>query len=94
MIGTSFTNRKRYDFRLFKESQIRVKPETEIDTDTGYQGIARLHANSSLPNMRFGKMSNITGAITTRLRNGRGYACLMNSRYSRKAARLSDPRIK
>jgi hypothetical protein len=26
-----------------------VKPETEIDTDTGYQGIVRLHANSTLP---------------------------------------------
>ena len=28
---------------------MRVKPETELDTDTGYQGIAKFHANSVLP---------------------------------------------
>jgi len=28
---------------------VRVKPETQLDTDTGYQGISKLHANSVLP---------------------------------------------
>lgn len=49
IICASFANGKRHDFRLFKESKVRVKPETQIDTDTGYQGIANIHANSVPP---------------------------------------------
>jgi hypothetical protein len=49
IIRFPFANGKRHDFRLCKESRVRVKPKTEIDTDTGYQGIVRLHANSALP---------------------------------------------
>ena len=36
----------------YKKSQVRVKPETAIGTDTGFQGIAKLHANSVLPKKR------------------------------------------
>jgi hypothetical protein len=49
IICTAFANGKRHDFRLFKESRIHVKAETEIDTDTGYQGLAKLHTNSVMP---------------------------------------------
>jgi len=49
IICTAFAGGRRHDFRLFKESKVHVKPETEIKTDTGYQGIAKLHANSVLP---------------------------------------------
>jgi len=52
IICTSFTNGKRHDFRLFKESGIHIAPETAIKVDTGYQGIAKLHANSELPKKR------------------------------------------
>jgi hypothetical protein len=45
----TFTNGKRHDFRLFKESKVRVKPETILETDTGFQGIAKLHTNAVLP---------------------------------------------
>jgi len=31
------------------ESKVHVKPETRIDTDTGYQGVAKIHANSVSP---------------------------------------------
>jgi hypothetical protein len=48
IICTAFANGKWHNFRLCKESQVRVKPETEIDTDTGYQGLTRLHADSVL----------------------------------------------
>jgi hypothetical protein len=44
-----FTNGKRHDFRLFKESRVRILPEIKILTDTGYQGINKLHANAELP---------------------------------------------
>jgi hypothetical protein len=43
------SNGKRHDFRVFKESKTHVNPETTIETDTGYQGIAEIHANSVLP---------------------------------------------
>jgi hypothetical protein len=49
VICTAFANGKRHDFRLFKESKVHVKPETQLKTDTGYQGIAKIHANSVLP---------------------------------------------
>ena len=52
IICTSFSNGKRHDFRLFKESKVRAKPETFIETDTGFQGIAKIHANSLLPKKR------------------------------------------
>lgn len=49
IVCTHFTNGKRHDFRLFKESQVRFHPRIHVLTDTGYQGLSRLHANSELP---------------------------------------------
>ena len=49
IICTDFTNGKRHDFRLFKESKVHFLKEIQIDTDTGYQGIKKFHANSVLP---------------------------------------------
>lgn len=49
IVCTHFTNGKRHDFRLFKESEVRFKAETKVITDTGYQGLHRLHACSALP---------------------------------------------
>ena len=40
---------RRHDFRLFKESQVRVHPSVSIDADTGYQGLQKLHANTHKP---------------------------------------------
>jgi hypothetical protein len=48
---------RRHDFRLFKESKVRVHPKNMLETDTGYQGIAKLHANSVLPKKRSKKVS-------------------------------------
>jgi len=49
IICTAFTNGKRHDFKLFRESKVRVKPETKLDVDTGYLGISEIHVNSVLP---------------------------------------------
>jgi hypothetical protein len=49
VICTNFTNGKRHDFRLFKESGVHIHPEIRSLTDTGYQGIHNLHQNSALP---------------------------------------------
>jgi hypothetical protein len=34
---------------LFKESGVRIHPKIKVLTDTGYQGISKIHCNSELP---------------------------------------------
>jgi len=52
IICAAFANGKRHDFRLFRESRVRIAPEVGLMADTGYQGIAKMHANSELPRKR------------------------------------------
>lgn len=49
IICTAFSNGKRHDFRLFKESDVHIHPAIRIITDTGYQGLQKLHGNSAMP---------------------------------------------
>ena len=49
IICTAFTNGKCHDFRLFKESKTYINPRIRAITDTGYQGLKKIHANSELP---------------------------------------------
>ena len=42
-------NGRQHDFRLFKESKTYIHPSIEAQTDTGYQGIIKLHANTKIP---------------------------------------------
>jgi hypothetical protein len=39
----------RHDFRLLKESGVHIHSEIKSLTDTGYQGIDKLHHNAVLP---------------------------------------------
>ncbi|WP_371219242.1 transposase family protein [Orientia tsutsugamushi] len=48
VICTDFSNGKKHDFRLFKESKILIHPKVKVITDTGYQGIQKIHNNSEL----------------------------------------------
>lgn len=43
---------RRHDFRLFKESVVRLHPETEAITDTGYRGLQKLHGKTTMPKKR------------------------------------------
>ncbi len=52
IICTTFCNGKRHDFRLFKESKTRIHSEIKTLTDTGYQGIQKLHHKAELPKKR------------------------------------------
>ena len=49
IICMSFSNGKKYDFRLFKKSRVHINPKTILQADTGYQGIAELHTHFVLP---------------------------------------------
>ena len=52
VICIAYSNGKKHDFRLYKESKTRIHPETLAETDTGYVGIKKIHANSLLPKKR------------------------------------------
>ena len=49
IVCTEFANGEKHDFRIFKESRIKIKKEIKIIVDTGYQGIKKLHEESDLP---------------------------------------------
>ena len=49
VICTSFANGKCHDFRLFRQSNVHALDHIQINTDTGYQGIANIHKHSLLP---------------------------------------------
>ena len=49
IIATAFGNGKKHDFRLFKESGIRLASDTLCLADKGYLGIEKLHAKSRIP---------------------------------------------
>jgi hypothetical protein len=50
-----------HDYKLFVNSKVRFHPDTESLEDSGYQGIAKLHANCRLPKKRprGGKLTKI-----------------------------------
>ena len=49
IISLAFAKGKVHDFQLFKSSKIHLKPGSQLTADSGYQGVAKLHANSILP---------------------------------------------
>ena len=49
VICTAFAQGKCHDFRLFKESNTHIHPQTQAITDSGYQGIDKVHPNSRFP---------------------------------------------
>ena len=49
IIAPSFSNSKRHDFRLFKESTSHKHPQIRCITDTGYIGIKKFHQDAFHP---------------------------------------------
>ena len=49
VICVAFCNGKKHDFALYKESGIYVLRRIKIGADSGFQGIAKIHANSATP---------------------------------------------
>ncbi len=52
IICTSFSNGKKHDFRLFKESKTQIHPSIGVLTDSGYQGLQKIHAKTQMPKKR------------------------------------------
>ena len=49
IISLAFAKGKVHDFQLFKSSKIHLKPGSQLSTDSGYQGLTKLHTNFFLP---------------------------------------------
>ena len=49
VICTAFSNGKHHDFRVFKEYNTHIHPETTVITDRGYQGIQKRHKTAKVP---------------------------------------------
>lgn len=52
IICTTFANGKKHDFRLFKESKIQIHPAINVLTDSGYQGLQKIHSKTQMPKKR------------------------------------------
>jgi len=52
IICTAFANGKRHDFRLFKESKTQIHPSINVLTDSGYQGLQKIHSKTRMPKKR------------------------------------------
>lgn len=59
IICTAHGKGREHDFRIFKNSQVRLRENIECLGDKGYQGIQKLHSNSRVPKQkpRKGKLS-------------------------------------
>ena len=49
IIATAFAKGRTHDFRLFKESQVKIAADILCLADSGYQGLTQLHAHSKTP---------------------------------------------
>ena len=49
IICTNSSNGKCHDFKLFKESGVRISESIKTLTDTGYIGLQKIHLNTFMP---------------------------------------------
>ena len=49
IICTAIAKGRKHDFRLFKESKTAISTDIKTLTDSGYQGIQKLHSNCAKP---------------------------------------------
>lgn len=52
VLFTSFAEGKKHDFKLFKESPLFMPKDITAQGDTGYQGIQKIHGQSTTPRKR------------------------------------------
>ena len=73
IICTIFGKGRVHDFQLFKRYRIPLHPEQLCLADKGYQGIAKIHPNSSIPikkpsKAKLGKAARKSNRLLGRLR--------------------------
>lgn len=55
VICTAFEKGKCHDFRMYKESKVRFMSNIMVLTDTGYQGLQKLHEKTLMPKKKLKK---------------------------------------
>lgn len=63
IICTNFSEGKKHDFKLFKESKLAFKPNQTVLVDTGYTGILKIYQNN--PNVLIPKKKSKKNPLTT-----------------------------
>ena len=66
IICTSFSNGKKHDFRLLKDSKVFLCKNIKVLTDTGYLGLQEIHTNTDMPKK---KSKNIPLTIEEKRQN-------------------------
>lgn len=66
IICTSFSNGKKHDFKLLKDSKVLLCENIKVLTDTGYLGFQEIHANTDMPKK---KSKNIPLTIKEKQQN-------------------------
>ena len=67
IICTAFSNGKKHDFKLFKESKVYFKETTEAITDTGYLGLSKIHTKTTMSKKKSKKIIPATCKSAQRL---------------------------
>ena len=49
VVCTAFSKGRKHDFRLYKDSRTYINPKTLVLTDSGYQGLQKIHTNTKMP---------------------------------------------
>lgn len=47
--STAFAHGRMHDYKLFKKSKTRFRPNKNVKVDSGYQGLQKVHSNTDLP---------------------------------------------
>ncbi len=59
VICTSYSNGRKHDFRVYKESKVRIHLEIDVLRDSGYQGLQKLHFNTKMPKKKRKKILSL-----------------------------------
>ena len=49
ILATTFSEGKLHDFKLYKKSRLPISSNIQVNVDTGYLGIKRIHNNVLIP---------------------------------------------
>jgi len=52
ILATAFSTGKLHDFKLFVQSRLALRPQTECLADSGYLGLKKHHQNTRLPDKK------------------------------------------
>ena len=49
IICTNFAKGRKHNFKVFKESKVRINSKNKVIVNSGYQGLQKIHTNTMSP---------------------------------------------